>query len=131
MLETVFLIGRILLGGFFVYNAYNHLVNLSGTAGYAQMKGIPMPKAATIMTGLMLLVGGLSIGFGTYPLIGILILLAFMIPTTLAMHQFWTVTDPMQKMNEQIQFAKNMALIGALLMLAPLSLVSWPLALSF
>jgi uncharacterized membrane protein YphA (DoxX/SURF4 family) len=90
-----------------------------------------MPEAATIMTGLMLLVGGLSIGFGTYPLIGILILLAFMIPTTLAMHQFWTVTDPMQKMNEQIQFAKNMALIGALLMLAPLSLVSWPLALSF
>jgi hypothetical protein len=33
------------------------------------------------------------------------------------MHAFWKVTDPMHKMSETINFTKNLALIGALLMM--------------
>jgi putative oxidoreductase len=130
-MEIAFLIGRILLGGFFVYNAYNHLIGLEGTSGYAQMKGIPMPKIATAVTGLMLLVGGLSIAAGVYPLYGIYVLLAFMVPMTLVMHQFWAVTDPMQKMTEKVQFSKNVAIIGALISLIPLATLAWPLSIVF
>jgi len=130
-MEIIVLIGRVVFGGFFLYNAYGHLVQIEGTSGYAKMKGIPMPKIATAATGIMLLLGGLSLLLGTWPLIGIFILLAFMIPMTLVMHQFWTIADPMQQYAEKIQFSKNMAIIGALLMLIPLAKEAWTYALTF
>ena len=36
------------------------------------------------------------------------------------MHNFWSVQDPQQKMGDQINFFKNMALLGAALMLSDL-----------
>ena len=29
------------------------------------------------------------------------------------MHDFWTIEDPMRRMGEQVNFAKNVALLGA------------------
>lgn len=76
-----------------------------------------MPKLAVVVSGLMLLVGGLSVLFNSYPFIGMLLIVLFLIPTTFIMHAFWKAQDPIQKMNERISFFKNLALIGLLLML--------------
>jgi len=65
-MEYLFLLGRILLGGYFIKNGYNHLKNLNMLTGYAQSKGVPMPKIAVFVTGLMLLFGGLGILLGVY-----------------------------------------------------------------
>ena len=35
---TVFFIGRVLFGGYFVYSGFNHFKNHAGLTGYAQMK---------------------------------------------------------------------------------------------
>ncbi len=126
----VFLIGRIIFGGFFVYNAYGHLFNAEGMAGYAASKGLPMPKASVILSGLMLLFGGLTIIFGTLVVPGVIVLIVFLLGTLIKMHTFWGVSDPMQKMGERIQFAKNLALIGALLMLLAIPM-PWALSLAF
>ena len=120
-MTTVFLLGRILFGGFFIYNGYNHLAGYKGMTGYAKMKGVPMPEFVVGLTGLMLLAGGFSVLTWYHAYYGIIALLAFLVPTTYMMHQFWKDTDPMQKMNNRISFAKNVALIGALLMLFPLA----------
>ena len=111
----LFILGRILLGGFFIYNAYGHFKNLSGLTGYAMSKKIPMAKEAVIVSGVMMLLGGLSILLGFHMVYGMVILLAFLIPTTIMMHPFWKESDPQAKMMEQIQFSKNTAIIGALL----------------
>jgi hypothetical protein len=50
---------------------------------YAKMKGVPFPATAQDMTGLMLLLGGLSIVFGIYPFVGIVLLVAFLVPVSL------------------------------------------------
>ncbi len=113
----LFILGRIIVGLFFIHNAYGHLMHYKSTALYAKMKGVPMPEVATVFTGLMLLVGGLSVMLGIYPFIGVIILIIFLVPTTLIMHQYWKMQDPMQKMGEKINFLKNWALIGLLLML--------------
>ncbi len=129
-MTTLFLLGRILLGGYFVYNGYNHLKNLEGSAGYAASKGVPMSKVAVGVTGAMLILGGASVVFGAYTVVGIWLLLAFLVPVTFQMHQFWKMTDPMQKMGEQINFTKNLALIGALLMLLSLA-TPWVKSVAF
>ena len=127
-MEYLFLLGRILLGGYFIKNGYNHLKNLNMLTGYAQSKGVPMPKIAVFVTGLMLLFGGLGILLGVYVQLSILLLVVFLLITTFKMHQYWTVTDPMQRMGEHVNFYKNLGLLGAVLMLLAIPL-PWVLSL--
>lgn len=128
-METLLLIfGRIILGGFFIYSGVNHFIGFGMMTQYVKMKGVPFPAIAQGATGLMLLSGGLSIVFGLYPSIGIVLLIAFLVPVSLMMHNFWNIEDPQSRMADKINFMKNMALVGALLMLLAIP-SPWPLRL--
>lgn len=109
--------GRILFGGYFVFNAINHFFNVKAMAGYSQSKGIPMPTSSVIGSGLLLLGGGVSILFDMYTGIGPWLLVAFLIPVSFTMHAFWRIQDPMVKMSEMVNFTKNMSLLGAVLVM--------------
>ena len=128
MQTTIFLIGRMLLGGFFLHGGYKHFKFINMMAGYSQSKGVPAPKAAVALTGLLLLTGGLSILLGVYPTVGALALVTFFVPVTYLMHAFWKVADPQAKMGETVNFSKNIALLGATLMLLSIP-QPWPLSL--
>ena len=65
---------------------------------------------------------------GIYIEFSVLLLVLFLLVTTLQMHQYWKITDQMLKMGEQINFYKNISLIGALLMLLAIPL-PWVLSL--
>jgi putative oxidoreductase len=113
----LFLLGRILLGGYFLMNAYNHFKNVESLTGYAQSKGVGQPKMAVLGTGVLLLVGGAGIVLGIFVAWAVLALVIFLAGVTFKMHQYWKITDPMQKMAEQVNFMKNLALLGAVIML--------------
>ena len=124
----LFVLGRVLLGGYFIKNGYGHLSNVKGLAGYAASKGTPMPELAVIVTGVMLLLGGLGILLGVWVKLAVLLLAVFLIGVTFQMHRYWEVEDPMQKMGENVNFYKNLALLGAVLMLLGIPL-PWVAAL--
>ncbi len=126
-MDILFLIGRILYAFIFLMSGLGHLMRLEQMAQYAQAKGVPAPKLAVAGTGVLLLLGGLSVLLGFYPTIGLILLILFLGPTTLVMHRFWDINDPMQRQMEMINFNKNLALLGAALML--LLLQEWPLSL--
>jgi len=113
---VAYLIGRILVGLYYLYNALNHFKSLDMMAGYAGSKGVPAPKLAVAGSGVLLAVGGLSLLTGFEPRLGVAAVVLFLVPVTLTMHQFWRVSDPMQKMGEQVNFMKNVALLGSTLM---------------
>ena len=81
------------------------------------MKKVPMASVAVFLGGVMLLLGGLAIIANIFAILGMVLIVLFLIPTTVMMHQFWSEVDPGVKMNERIAFAKNVAIIGALLMM--------------
>ena len=114
--DILFLIGRIIVGGFFLMNAFNHFTKASMMAGYAQSKGTPAAKLAVIGSGVLLLLGGASFLLGYHPTIGTILLVIFLLGVTFKIHAFWLVSDPMGRMNEQAHFSKNVAMIGFLLM---------------
>ena len=120
-MEITFLVGLIILGLYWLSNAYGHTKNHAGMANYAASKSILMPKVAVVGTGVLLLIGGLSMVTGYYPAVGIVVLVIFLLGVTFTMHTFWKETEPMMKMNQQIQFNKNLALLGALLMMVAIS----------
>jgi putative oxidoreductase len=115
-MTILFFIGRLIFGGYWLINAYNHLFKTSNYLGYVQSKGIKYPRFSIIGSGILILIGGLSMIFGFWPKIGAIAIAIFLIGVTYKMHAFWKIVDPMQKMNEQIQFRKNIALLGASIM---------------
>ncbi len=118
----VFWLGRIIAGGYFLFNAFNHFSQSNMMAGYAQSKGVPAPKLAVLGSGVLLLLGGLSILSWQYLFQGMIALVLFLLPVTFMMHNFWAVEDQQTKMAEMVNFMKNMALLGfALLILARLA----------
>jgi putative oxidoreductase len=119
MESVLFVIARVLFGGFFIYSGINHFRMIGPMAGYAQMKGVPSPKAAVAISGMLLLIGGFSVLLGLYPTVGVTALVLFLVPISFTMHAYWKIQDPQMKMAEKVNFTKNIALLGAaLLMLA-------------
>ena len=123
-----FILGRIIFGGYFIFSGLHHFVDFEMMSEYAKAKGVPLPSGAVALTGVMLLLGGLSILLGAYPIVGVILLAAFLIPVSFMMHDFWKVQDPQMKMGEIINFMKNMALLGALLMFLAIPR-PWPLSM--
>jgi uncharacterized membrane protein YphA (DoxX/SURF4 family) len=105
-------IGRLLFGGYFIYNALNHFLNLEAMAAYAASKNVPVPEVAVALSGLLLLVGGLSVVSGQWPRVGALLIAVFLAAVTPTMHNFWALEGQARAM-DLVQFTKNLALLGA------------------
>jgi len=127
-MDVIFLIGRIIVGLYYIISAANHFMQLEMMSGYASSKNVPASKLAVIVSGLLLLIGGLSILTGFQPVIGVIALAIFFLPVTFMMHNFWAVEDEQMKMNEMINFMKNMGLLGSALMFLAIP-QPWPLGL--
>ena len=128
IMEIVLLIGRILFGGFFIVMGINHFQNLAMMSGYAKSKNVPFARLAVMVTGVMLVVGGASVLLGILPIVGLTVLIVFLLSTLVTMHDFWNLKDPQQRAGEQVNFLKNVALIGASLALM-YGASGWALAL--
>jgi len=127
-MNVAYLIGRIIFGSYWLMAALNHFKNLNHMSGYAKAKGTPLPKLAVAGTGVILTAGGLSMLLGVYPVVGIALLIVFLLGVSIQMHSFWKVDDAQLKQIDIINFTKNMALIGALLMFLLLPR-PWPMSL--
>lgn len=66
-INVLLLIGRILYGGFFLMGAVNRLTKASMYKQYTQAKGVPAPGPAVMGSGLLILLGGLSVLLGFRP----------------------------------------------------------------
>jgi putative oxidoreductase len=128
-MSVVFLIGRIVFALFWLKSGYGHLVTRrKDMIGYSTYKKVPAPAVAVVGSGILLLIGGLSMLLGVWPYIGLTAIALFLIGVTFKMHDFWKETDPTARMNSNINFWKNVTLFGAVLMMFAIS-VPWPLSL--
>jgi len=127
-MEIIFLLARIVLGLYYLFNASNHFFQYKMMAGYAASKGVPLAEGAVIIAGILLLIGGVSIITGYKPTIGVIALVIFFLPVTFIMHDFWAVTDQMQRMGQMVNFMKNIALMASAVMFLSIP-QPWPLSL--
>lgn len=116
-MDIVLVIGRVLFALIFITSGLSHLTKLEAMAGYAQYKKVPAAKLSVIVSGLMILIGGLYIALGIYADLGALLIALFLAPAAFMMHAFWKETDATAKQNETISFFKNLSLAGAALII--------------
>jgi putative oxidoreductase len=122
--------GLVLLGRFFyvlifLLAAANHFSKQ--TISYAAAQGVPLASVAVPLSGIIALAGGLSILLGYRAKTGDWLIVLFLVPVTLMMHKFWTVHDPMMAQTQMVMFMKNVALLGAALLITQFG--SGPLSL--
>ncbi|MBE3589209.1 MAG: DoxX family protein [Firmicutes bacterium] len=116
-------VARVVLALYLLFNGVNHFSNLKMMTEYTRYKKVPAPGLAVVVTGLMLLFGGVSILFGFLVPWGIGVTALFLVAAAVLMHNFWVEEDPMSKTNQMANFLKNFALAAALVML--LAVPSW------
>ncbi|MBI1815935.1 MAG: DoxX family protein [Deltaproteobacteria bacterium] len=110
------LAGRILFAAIFIAAAPRHFTG-EGIAHAAEL-GVPLAGLLVPVSGVMSALGGVSILVGYQTRIGAWLLVAFLVPVTAMMHAFWTVKEPLLIHTQQAMFMKNLALLGAALLIA-------------
>ena len=115
--SILLLVGRVLFGGFFLVMAMNHYMKTDMLVGYAESAGVPSAKLAVLLSGLLILGGGLGVILGVYVGYALLGIAVFLVLTMIMVHKFWAIEDPEKKMPEMVNFMKNMGFLGATLMM--------------
>ena len=108
-------IGRVAFSLIFLMAPVSHFT--AGAVAYATQAGVPMAGLLVPFSGLLALVGGLSVALGYQARIGAWLLVLFLVPVTFKMHAFWTVSDAMMKQFQMAMFMKNIGLLGGALLI--------------
>ena len=121
----VVLLGRLFFVLIFLMAGPNHF---SGqTIAYAASQGVPLASIAVPLSGVLAIVGGLSILLGYRARIGAWLIALFLVAVTPMMHKFWTITDPMMQQMQMIMFMKNLAMLGGALLISQFGAGPWSL----
>jgi len=109
-------LGRALFALIFIVASIGHFS--SKEIAFAAHQGVPFASLLVPLSGVLALAGGLSVLLGYKARLGAWMLIVFLVPVTLTMHAFWTVTDPMMAQMQQAMFLKNVSMMGAALLIA-------------
>jgi putative oxidoreductase len=111
--DTGALLGRIMLAFLFLTSAFSKISGPAATMQYMAAGGLPhaaVPALFALSITIELL-GGLMLVFGWYAELAALVIFLWMIPVTIVFHV---------ATGETIQWEKNLAIMGGLLMVAAL-----------
>jgi putative oxidoreductase len=108
-------VGRTLFAAIFILAAPGHFSHAS--AEHAAAAGLPFANVLVPASGVLSLLGGLSVLTGFRARWGAALLALFLLPVTFAMHAFWAAPDPQTAQVQLVMFLKNVALIGASLLI--------------
>lgn len=115
--NSVLLFARTLMMLLFVNFGFEKLVDFQGTVGYMTHINLPLPTMAAAIAVMMEFFAGIAIILGFYTRPIALLLVLYTLGTTLIGHPFWKFTDQAHMINE-INFFKNISIMGGLLLLA-------------
>jgi putative oxidoreductase len=105
-------IARVLLYLVFIHAVIGKLTGFAGPAAAIAAKGLPLAPLLLVAAMALMAVGSALVISGWKARLGALLLLLFLVPTTLLFHG-----DGADKM-ERIQLFKNLAIMGGLLLVA-------------
>jgi putative oxidoreductase len=113
---AVVVLGRFLFALIFLMASPNHFTRQ--TIAYSASQGVPLASVLVPLSGVLGIAGGLSILLGYRAKVGAWLIALFLVPVSLMMHKFWTVTDPMMAQMQMILFMKNVSMLGGALLIS-------------
>ena len=110
-------LARPLLASIFISSGASQLRDHSFVTAAAENAGLAEPELLAKAHVYSSLVGGLALATGRFPRLAALGLAVNLVPTTIVGHNFWSAPAD-QKMTQQINFFKNLSILGGLIMTA-------------
>ncbi len=110
--------GRTLYALIFVMAGLAHFSHQE--IAYATAQGVPLAPIAVPLSGIIALAGGLSILLGYRAKLGAWLIVLFLLPVTLMLHNFWAVSDPVLHQIQLAMFMKNVSMLGGALLITQL-----------
>ena len=104
-------LGRVFYSLIFIAGGLGHFSHQE--IAYAASQRVPNANLLVPVSGLIAIVGGLSILLGFHGKVGAWLLVLFLVPVTFMMHNFWAVKDPMMQQFQMAMFLKNISMLGA------------------
>ncbi|MEA2988116.1 MAG: putative oxidoreductase [Alphaproteobacteria bacterium] len=109
--NVLLVVGRILIGGLYVWSGYAKLTDIGGFAAMLGASGLPLASLLAPIAAALEFGAGVAIVLGLGTRYAALALIAFTAAAALIAHRFWQ-SPPDQQLNQTIHFAKNVAIIG-------------------
>ena len=113
-MKIVLLVGRVLFSSLFLIVVPAHFTQ--SAINHATVHGIPFPILIIPLLGLCCLFGALSVLLGYKAKTGSWLLVLFLIFNTFSYHKFWIFPDTITREIQHFFFIKNVALLGAAMM---------------
>jgi putative oxidoreductase len=108
------LVGRILLALIFIISGFGKIMGFDATLGYIRSAGLPFAQLSAIAAIVVELGGGILLVVGWKARWAAAALFLFVLVAALYFHAFWA-SPPDQVMMQQIQFLKNLGIMGGML----------------
>lgn len=113
------LLGRFCIAAIFVLSGINKILSWNENIAFMQSQGMVMYTQLFLIGAILVeIAGGLCIAFGYRTSLFATLLALYLIPVTYIFHHFWTIVDPAAKQMQTIEFLKNLAIFGGLLVLS-------------
>jgi putative oxidoreductase len=111
----VLLLGRVMICVIFLSSSVGQITDFDSNMKHVAGAGMPVPQMAIWASIVVQFLGGVALLVGFRIRIAAWALFIFLIPTTIMLHRFWGIPSPH---SPEVQFFKNMALMGGLLFVA-------------
>jgi putative oxidoreductase len=118
----VVFLGRLLFVLIFAMSGFTHFAHQ--TIAFAASQGVPMASVLVPVSGVISLLGALSILFGYRAKLGAWLIVIFLIGVT-PMHKFWGISDPMMQQMQMVMFLKNLTMLGGALLITQFGSGPW------
>ena len=113
-----FVVGRSLLGLYFIVPGLSKIFDYMGTLALMQMKGVPLSSILLPLTITIQIIGGFFLILGKSLRLSALMLFGLTIIINVYIHDFWALAGDPSQAHEAQNFIKNLAIAAGLLVLA-------------
>lgn len=120
----VIFLGRLSFVLIFLMAGFTHMAKQ--TIAYAASQGVPAASVLVPLSGVIALIGSLSILLGYRAKLGAWVIVLFLLGVT-PLHKFWGISDPMMQQVQMAMFMKNIAMLGGALLITQFGAGPWSL----
>lgn len=116
--RALYLVGRGLLGLYFIVPGISKITGWSGTVEYMAAHGVPFIPVLLVITIVLQVGGGAALLAGYKQQLMAFLLAGLTLLISIFMHNFWAMEEGIQQQHELQNFIKNMAIMAGLLFVA-------------
>lgn len=111
------LVGRVMMGWIYVESGWRKLTGMDAFIASLVRRDVPYATVMGWIGAPLEFLGGLALVLGAYMRCAAIAMIVFTIVATLIGHRYWEIAEPVARRMQQSHFAKNITIIGGLILL--------------